>query len=123
MLNLDTHVLIHALQGRLRPYELEALSSSEWGISGIVLWELAKLRQMGRIVLDLDSPGVADKLASLHVWPLTLDIARQACSLDFSSDPADELIAATSIVHGAPLLTRDWRILSSSMVPLIYETA
>jgi PIN domain nuclease of toxin-antitoxin system len=37
--------------------------------------------------------------------------------LDFQSDPADELIAATSVVHKVPLLTRDRRILSSNVVP------
>lgn len=38
--------------------------------------------------------------------------------LDFSSDPADELIAATSIAHNVPLLTRDTRMLKSQVVPL-----
>jgi PIN domain nuclease of toxin-antitoxin system len=38
--------------------------------------------------------------------------------LDFASDPADELIAATSVVERIPLLTRDQKILKSRMVPL-----
>ena len=38
--------------------------------------------------------------------------------LDFRSDPADEIVAATSIVHDIPLLTRDARILGSKIVPL-----
>jgi predicted nucleic acid-binding protein len=37
--------------------------------------------------------------------------------LDFRSDPADELISATSIVTGIPLLTRDHKILDSRLVP------
>ena len=115
--NLDTHVLVHALQGSLKRGEQEVLSDHEWGVSSIVLWELAKLRQGGKIDLDLDAPDVADALASLHIWPLTLDVAKQSCELDFSSDPADELIAATSIVYKAPLLTRDQKILSSNLVP------
>ena len=41
MLNLDTHILVFALQGSLRPAEEEVLSQSPWGISGIVHWELA----------------------------------------------------------------------------------
>ena len=32
--------------------------------------------------------------------------------------PADELIAATSVVHGVPLVTRDRRLLASRIVPL-----
>lgn len=38
--------------------------------------------------------------------------------LDFRSDLAGEIIAATSIVHDIPLLARDARILSSKVVPL-----
>jgi predicted nucleic acid-binding protein len=33
-------------------------------------------------------------------------------------DPADELIAATSLVHGVPLVTRDRALLASKVVPL-----
>ena len=38
--------------------------------------------------------------------------------LDIDSDPADELIAATSIVHKVPLLTRDRVLLRSKQIPL-----
>ena len=38
--------------------------------------------------------------------------------LDFESDPADELIAATSLAYGIPLLTRDRKLLRSKIVPL-----
>jgi PIN domain nuclease of toxin-antitoxin system len=38
--------------------------------------------------------------------------------LDFRADPADEIIAATSIVHRIPLRTRDARIRRSALVPL-----
>lgn len=36
---------------------------------------------------------------------------------DFKSDPADEIIAATSLVHRVPLLTRDRKIKKSKIVP------
>ena len=42
MLNLDTHILIHALQGSLTRKEHKILSSDTWSISGIVLWEISK---------------------------------------------------------------------------------
>jgi PIN domain nuclease of toxin-antitoxin system len=38
--------------------------------------------------------------------------------LDFTGDPADELIAATSVVHAVPLLTRDKQIRKSKLVPI-----
>jgi len=48
---------------------------------------------------------------------VSVEIACASTRLDFRSDPADEIIAATSIVEGAPLLTRDRRILRSKVVP------
>lgn len=68
--------------------------------------------------MDLDDPSIIRSLSKLHVWPLTLDVCRAIHGLDFRSDPADELIAATSVVHGVPLLTRDGRIRQSKLVPL-----
>jgi PIN domain nuclease of toxin-antitoxin system len=49
MLNLDTHVLIYALADDLTPRERSLLSNDTWSISAIVLWEIAKLSELGRI--------------------------------------------------------------------------
>jgi PIN domain nuclease of toxin-antitoxin system len=43
---------------------------------------------------------------------------RTSTQLDIQSDPADEIIAATSVVEEIPLLTRDKKLLKSKMVPL-----
>jgi PIN domain nuclease of toxin-antitoxin system len=118
MLNLDTHVLLHALGGRLTPRERRLLEVDAWSISGIVLWEIAKLAQHGRIELDLDDVELTRVLARVHVWPLTLEVCREVANLDVRVDPADELIAATSIVHRVPLLTRDRKLLRSRSIPL-----
>jgi PIN domain nuclease of toxin-antitoxin system len=56
-------------------------------------------------------------LSRLHVWPVDLAVSIQSTKLDFRGDPADELIAATSVVHRVPLVTRDRRIRGSRMVP------
>lgn len=117
MLSLDTHILVHALRGGLTAGEERLLSSRSWSISAIVLWELAKLSHLGRIELDIRSPEFSRVLGRIHIWPLDLAVCRQTLALDFRGDPADEIIAATSIVHGAPLVTRDKRILASLMVP------
>jgi len=53
----------------------------------------------------------------VHVWPLTREIARTSTRLDIRGDPADELIAATSVVHNIPLVTRDRALLKSKLVP------
>ena len=118
MLNLDTHILLGAIIGDLTEKERALLSSNQWGISAIVLWELAKLKQLRRIEIDLDSEEVIRVLSRLTVWPLDLAVARRSTELDFRGDPADEIIAATSIVQSVPLLTRDRRIRSSKLVPL-----
>ena len=117
MLNLDTHILIFALAGKLEKAEQTLLSENPWSISAIVLWELSKLVQLGRIHLDLEQPKVQRTLRRIHTWPLTLEICRQSCRLDIRSDPADELIAATSVVENIPLVTRDGPLLGSEMIP------
>ncbi len=119
MLNLDTHIVVHALAGTLKPQEQHILERQAWGVSAIVFWELAKLVKLGRISLNLDDPNMARALDSLHVWPISLRIAQVSTNLDFRSDPADELIAATSVVHGIPLVTRDQKIRQSKIVPFI----
>jgi PIN domain nuclease of toxin-antitoxin system len=116
MLNLDTHIFVYALQGNLNASERRLLGRHSWSISAIVLWELAKLSQRKRITIDLSSPDFTRALSRVHIWPLDLRICRKIMELDFQSDPADEIIAATSIVHQVPLLTRDERILSSKLV-------
>jgi PIN domain nuclease of toxin-antitoxin system len=118
MLNLDTHILVHALTGELTPAETRILGAEPWGISAIVLWEIAKFRQLGRIELSLEDAEFSRIFARVHVWPLDLAVCRQSTELDFASDPADELIAATSIVHRAALVTRDRKIRASKLVPL-----
>lgn len=118
MLNVDTHVLLYAVTDALRPSEARLLRADRWSVSAIVLWEIAKLAQLGRIAVDLDDPDVVRVLARVHVWPLTREIARASTRLDIEGDPADELIAATSVVQNVPLVTRDRALLRSKIVPL-----
>lgn len=118
MLNLDTHILLHALAGTLKPAERRLLTSDQWSISAIVRWEICKLQQLERIDLDLDLAEVSRILNRIHTWPLTWEICRMSCRLDVSADPAVELIAATSVVHNIPLVTRDRILRRSKQIPL-----
>ena len=102
MLNLDTHILLYALNGELTPKERQALTAQPWSISAIVLWEIAKLAELGRIEVDLDGPELTRVLSRIHTWPITLDICRALRRLDFRSDPADELIAAIIVCRWSP---------------------
>jgi PIN domain nuclease of toxin-antitoxin system len=118
MLNVDTHVLLYAVTGALKPREARLLVTDRWSISAIVLWEIAKLAQLGRITVDLEDPEVVRVLSRVHVWPLTREVAHASTQLDVKGDPADELIAATSVVHKIPLVTRDRALLKSKLIPL-----
>ena len=118
MLNLDTHILLHAFTGDLTPKERQLLAGDQWSISAIVLWEIVKLAQLGRIEVDVNDIDFVRLLARVHTWPITLEVCKATYGLDFRSDPADELIAATSLHHGVPLVTRDARIRKSKRVPL-----
>ena len=117
MLTLDTHIVVALLNGDLTDRERELVTNDSLAVSDIVLWELAKLVELGRLELDLEDVDFQIFLRSVTILPITIDIARVSTELDFTSDPADEIIAATSIVEQSPLLTRDRRILKSKMVP------
>ncbi len=118
MLNLDTHILIFAVRGDLQPREKTLLTRDRWSVSDIVFWEIAKLSRLGRIDMDLEDPDVAEVLSRIRVWPIDPAVALASTRLDFEGDPADELIAATSVVHRVPLLTRDRVMRRSEIVPL-----
>lgn len=122
MLNLDTNVIAATLDGRLRADERRVLQrDAHHAISAIVFWEVAKLHRAGRIRFGLDDPDFLGLVGRFHILPITLEIARASQRLDFEADPADEIIAATSLVHRAPLVTRDARMLGSRLVPLAIQ--
>jgi PIN domain nuclease of toxin-antitoxin system len=121
MLNLDTHILIGLFFGELSDREQRLIHGASIAISGIVLWEIAKLSQLGRIDIDFDNPIFIRAMRQVTVFPITVEIARKSTELDFHSDPADELIAATSVVERIPLLTRDRKLLKSKVVPFAVE--
>ena len=118
MLNLDTHIVIHSLTGELHADERAFVATQPCGISAMVLWEIAMLAQANRISYDLDHPAILTALSRLTIWPLDREVCRRIGDLDFESDPADEIIAATSLAHDIPLLTRDRVIRRSKVVPL-----
>jgi PIN domain nuclease of toxin-antitoxin system len=83
--------------------------------------EVATLVAKGRISLDRDPlEWLEDALAmpKVELVPLTPSIAVTATRLgsDFPGDPADRVIAATSILESAPLVTKDSRIRSCAAV-------
>ena len=119
MLNLDTHMLLDAFFLNLSRTERRLLERDSWCVSAIVLWEIELLARGGRIRVDLSSSELLGLLAQVLIVPIDVNIARGIRLLDFRSDPADELIAATSLQMNVPLVTRDENIRKSRIVPLV----
>ena len=72
--------------------------------------------QLARIRYGLNHPPLAAALDRVHLWLISREACLNLRVLDFQSDPADEIIAATSLMHNVPLLTRDARIRTSRLV-------
>ena len=82
------------------------------------------LAARGRIALDrdpIDWMDAAFDSEEIHLLPLTPAVAVNSTELgEFHGDPADRLIVATAISHGAMLVTRDERIRSSHLVRVLW---
>jgi PIN domain nuclease of toxin-antitoxin system len=99
--------------------------ATQIGISAISCLEVATAVTKGRISLDrevLDWLEQALALPKVELLPLTPLIAVRAMQLgsDFPGDPADRVIAATSIVESAPLVTKDSKVHGSGAVTVIW---
>lgn len=77
MLNLDTHILVASLAGDLTARERVLVTNDSLAVSDIVFWELAKLIQLGRLKLDMDSVAFRRSLRHLTIVPITIQIARR----------------------------------------------
>ena len=118
MILLDTCAIIFAA---LKPEQLGRDASSEifgagagrsLACSDISLWEIAMLVSRGRITISADPREfIARTLLAfrLDVLPITPDIAVMAADdrLFIHKDPADRIIASTSLHAGIPLITCD----------------
>ena len=129
MLVLDTCALIFdALEPRRlskaagRAIE-EADARGELAISGISLWETAMLVERGRL-----DPGasaeeflrIAIAARGIAVIPISVAIAARAVALDLKGDPADRIIAATTLESGGRLVTSDRALRRARRIPTIW---
>jgi PIN domain nuclease of toxin-antitoxin system len=112
---IDTHVLI---QDALDPKRLSARArkalegtQGDLAASDMSLWEMAMLIAKGRVVVAADAATFIETVLearSIRVLPITAKIAVLSQSDQFEhGDPADRVIAATAIAHGAQLITAD----------------
>lgn len=123
MIVLDTHAWIWLVSdpdqlGRAAHTALRGARSK--GVAAISCWEVAMLAARGRIELDRDPVAWMDdalRSAEIELLPLTPAVAAASAQLAMPrADPADRLIVATALTHGAVLVTKDERIRQARVV-------
>ena len=87
------------------------LESEQLACSDISLWEIGMLVSKGRLTIAAETEQFLEDIIrarDVRVLPITPRIAALAQSQEFfQTDPADRIIAATAIAHGAKLLSAD----------------
>ena len=123
LLILDTHIWIWAINGdvaRLSRGGLDAIErcsqKNQLGVCAISVWEVGMLEAKGRIQCGndyLDWVKKALNAPGLRLIPLSPEIAIESSRLPggFHGDPADRILAATSRILKATLLTKDLKLL------------
>ena len=130
MILLDTHVVFWlALEpAKISKIALAAIKQQRKTgqkpvISCISLYEISRISERGRILLDIPLESFLDRIQSLFdIRPISTAVALTAARLptNFPGDPADRLIAATAIVEGLSLITADRNIRRSRSVKTIW---
>ena len=91
----------------------------------ISLWEVAMLIQKKRIEIEVPYLEFINLLSASNKYifqPITPEIADLSAQLKskLSIDPADSIIAATSIILNAPLITADKTLQKSKEIITLY---
>ena len=127
---VDTHVIIwdqldpHRLSLKAKKALAIADESHQIILCEISLWEISILMKKKRLMIDLPYLEFIDALLQTKKYVLqgiSPDIAFIASETDIDNrDPADRIIAATSIVLGLPLISADRFMQQSPSVRTIW---
>jgi PIN domain nuclease of toxin-antitoxin system len=123
---LDTHAWVWLVDApdRLGKAARQALRSSKpRGVAAVSCWEVAQLASRDRVRLDRDVVSWMEdglKEEGIELVPLTPAVAGAAARLGRLQDPADRLVVATALVHGADLVTADARIADANLLRTIW---
>ncbi len=129
MILLDTHAwiwLVSAPEQLSENARVAVRAASAVGVSPISCWEIATKAARGRLTLDRDVDawiGQALRYEGVEVATLTPRIAVRAGKLGtegFHGDPADRMLAATAMVRGISLVTKDAQIRAFDAVDTIW---
>ena len=127
MVTLDTCSIIWL---SLMPHQLsrrakKAIESNTLIMSDISLWEIAMLIKSGRVHINSTYEEYTTLVLNsfdFDIISITQEIANLAVNFDGSinKDPADRIIAATSILKNAPLITGDKNLRKSKTITTIW---
>jgi PIN domain nuclease of toxin-antitoxin system len=127
---VDSHVIAWMITDKrqISPVVASMLRESSRSGTGVAmasssLWEVGMMASRGEIRLQSSILEFLQGLESVFVvLPITAAIAARSLQFsdNFSRDPADRIIAATAIVHGLRLVTKDKAIRSSGEVPCVW---
>jgi len=127
MITLDTCSLVwlSLSPDKLSKNANKAIKNNSLIMSDISLWEIAMLTKSGRLIIDTSYSEYIELLLSLfgiQVNPITPEIAKISVEFDDSvnHDPADRIIAATSLVEDAPLVTADKNLIKAKIINTIW---
>jgi PIN domain nuclease of toxin-antitoxin system len=127
---VDTHIVIwdQLDPSRLSAKAKKAITSADDGhqiiICEISLWEISILMKKKRLIIDMPFLDFIQNLLHSRNYMLqgiNPEIAMLATAIEMDTkDPADRLIAATSIHLGVPLITSDQMIRSNQNLKIIW---
>jgi len=131
MIVVDTHIIIwNALKPEMLSGKAEKAISAANNSDGIIfceisLWEIAMLMHKGRLSIDIEYIEFIKLILESNKYVLrgiSPEIAWLSTDLfsDNNKDPADRIIAATSIIENANLVTADKELRQSKKVATIW---
>jgi PIN domain nuclease of toxin-antitoxin system len=131
MITVDTHIIIWEA---LDPQKLSKKALQQFkkandsdGIifCDITLWEISMLISKNRLEIEASFKEFIDLLVKTRNYvfqPITTEIADISNNLlkDLNSDPADRIIAATSLYTNSVLITADKNLQKSKIIKTIW---
>ncbi len=131
MIVVDTHIILwNALKPEMLSRKAKKAISAANNSDGIIfcdisLWEIAMLMHKGRLSIDVEYLEFIKLVSESNNYVyrgITPEIARLSAKLfsDNNKDPADRIIAATSIIEDAKLVTADKKLRQSRKVTTIW---
>jgi len=94
-------------------------------ISDISIWEISMLIQRNRLEINITAKNFVNlylasrNIAIQHISPEIAELSVRFGS-EINNDPADRIIAATSIVQNARLVTADSNLRNSKLLDVIW---